>query len=931
MKLLQLGITSIAAIMLIFTAMPGLALAAPSPTTTTTPTTTTVTVNSNAAVYIDETNPTTNYNKADASFLRIGKSPEFCGRYETFVRFPDLAVSEGGSVPDDAEILSAKLRLYKDDSTSGNIRVYPLQSPFGEGTVTWNTRPYQGSFIASMTLSSSTGWREINLPDSLVQGWLDNPSSNYGLGIMGSWTDCLSMSFRSDETSDKPGLKLIYSSSTPPPTTTTTTTAPPDTTPCSLTYTVTPAHPAVGDTITVTARATDNRALSYLYIMRGTRELAGREAEGDDETVIEVSYSETAELPSMGYSIVADDLGESPPSRYDFTVPVAGSGSAPGVDVSAEWEFQEVIPEEYRLIEADGQIVTVTATASDPDGIQHLTIFINSVAHDYSYSGPISVTETVSWTNDHFGTDHFSYFVQATDREGLTTSTAPGESYHITARDELGMLWSFAPGIHNFKTPRLSWTRMVQVFGADECWWYEPWDWKDPWALIYYHAGFKNVADKGECFGFSTFANEMYQGRISPSEVEFPKRAFELNGNNSYTREILEARQAAQLGNRAMISRIDQWVTWGAEVAAHRHILDHIEHDLERDVPGIVGVREGDGGHAIVPWMVRKTGDYTARVYVYDSNYNGAVHNASSDFSYFPQFPFLEFGSLDWSYAVSWNATLNRAQETWNDRLFYYTYEDAIGDPMHENRLGDATDAPFVTDQAIPSVIDYLIGVFGGETNTDAYFEDDEGRVTGVKDGKLREEIPGSVALLPMGGDSSGGEIYAVPSDGRLSIHVEGNEAGEYQMGLLGEYSLYTVEDKSIAPGGTDTYVIEREDDAVEHSLRIVPGTADDDFAVRFAHIFDGRVEVLDRDSIGREYILEHVVTDAGDEVTVYPEEGGDGIVVSCEEGDLTFDAVTRSTESADTATGDVTYIPESREPDVTLAAGETATIYPDD
>jgi hypothetical protein len=915
---------------LVLLAIPGAAVAAPI-------TDYEVSITSASAVYVDEGMPTSNLNAVDGSNLRIGRGPEFCYKYQTLIRFYPIFQSQGGPLPDDAVVTGAKIRLYKTNTTSGTVDIYRLTGSFSESTVTWNTKPGlfgkggTPSVISSKTLTTSTGWQEINLPASLIDLWVDTPSSNYGLAIQTNWTSCKCMAFRSDDYptfSSRPSLVISYNSAEPPPEPPPESPpAPEDTEPCDVTYTVTPSSPREGDAVTITARATDNQALAYVSILRGYTELARREATGDSQTVLEVSYTETATLPGLSYTILADDIGDEPPCREDFFVSVSGSGSAPHVTVSASWEISEVVPERYRLIEGDGQTVNITATASDPDGIQYLTISLNGVPHDFTYRGDTSVNDVRSRTR-------FSFYASARDREGLT-STAPGESYDIARISDISFLWNAALSFHNFSTSRLPWTRMVQVFGADECWYVEDWDWKNAWALIYYHAGFKDIADGGHCFGFSTMSNEFYHGRISPSAIESTLTAHELDKNNSYTKEYIEARQAAQLGNKIMISKIDQWVTWGAEVGQHLRLLGYIEDDLESDEPGIVCIREDDSGHAIVPWMTRHMNDGTTRVYVYDSNYArnsdpDAIHNPTADFTDFYFFPYMEFRFNDWSYAVSWNATANRPIEVWNDKLFYYTYEEALGNTARQNKLGDAADAPYITDQTIPSVIDYLIGVFGGDA--DVYFEDTKGRVTGIKGGILLEEIPGAVPLVA---DKAGGiadnEMYALPAGIGLTINVEGNGEGEYYLGLMGVNSCYTVEEKSIIPGGTDRYIIVPDDTAVEHSLRIIPGVADDDFTVKFAHIFGGRVETLDRDYIVREYILEGVSAEDGDDFSVLTEEGGDSIVVTGSDGEVTFAVVTRSTESVDSADEGITYIPESREDDVTVEAGETFVFYPDD
>ena len=53
--------------------------------------------------------------------------------------------------------------------------------------------------------------------------------------------------------------------------------------------------------------------------------------------------------------------------------------------------------------------------------------------------------------------------------------------------------------------------RMVQVFGADECWWVEDWGWKNPKALSFYHSVFKDIA-KGGAASVSARSRMNYTG-----------------------------------------------------------------------------------------------------------------------------------------------------------------------------------------------------------------------------------------------------------------------------------------------------------------------------------------------------------------------------------------------------------------------------------
>jgi hypothetical protein len=701
-----------------------------------------------------------------------------------------------------------------------------------------------------------------------------------------------------------------------------------------VSYTLTPPSPGDGDTVIITARATDNQGLMYVSIERGMVELARLDATTLDQTELEVSHTQVATMPVLQFTVVADDIGDALPQRLDVSVPVGGTGTSPVVAVEAEFEIQEVIPARYQLITGDGQTVTVTATASDPDGIEYMSVFINGVAHDFVYTGETSVSETVTWVNDEPSRTRFYYSAAARDREGFYV-TADGESYDIAQLEDLRLMWTAAPGFNNPSRDRLPWTRMEQTFGSGEVWWVKSWDWKSPHALIVYHARFKDVADGGECFGMSTLASEIYHRRISSSDLEYGLMASELSYSNSYTKEYVECRQGGQLGDEVFVSRVDQTVEWVAEAARHLRKLGYIEDDLERDDPGVIGIHEGDHGHALAPWMTRHMPGGTIRVYVYDCNYASdtgpdGIHNSAADFTYFCHFPYMEFDLSGWSYAFNYDCSAGTPTNVWNDDLFYFTYEDACGDLGQSNSLGSG--GPRITDQDLPGFIDLLIGVFGGEA--DVYFEDDAGRVTGMYKGELREEIPGSMAVIPMmAGAFTEHEMYVLPIDQRLSAHVVGQEDGEYMLGLTGGYSVYSVEDKSLSAGVEDVVVIEPLVEAVGHGVTLDPGEADDDFTVRVAHMFEGAVEALGTDFVGREYIMEGVSAPVGSRFSIYIEEGGDTVVIESDGEDVEFDLTTRSTESADYADPEeeLGYVPSSTEDDISLGGGETLEATPED
>jgi len=887
-----------------------------------------VEIRGNKGVYVQEDTPAKNMHFD--RHLRVGRTPEFGYLYWTLVGFPPIAEADGGGLPDGAEITGAKLKLWKESGPAGNVEVFALSTGFDDTSVTWTTKPTLSS-VQKKTVSvpESSGWVYLDIPMFTLN---DSVRFHQGvhLALCPLWTDVSRdiVFSRDDDPSHPAALVISYLGAAPEPT------PPPpeppaaDTRPCELTWTVTPERPRVGESVTVTATATDDQAMWYVSIRRGALELAVSEATAGERTLT-ASHTETAVLPSLTFTIVADDLGAPPPVGSPIiTVPVVGSGTAPEVTVTAEWlDVEEVIPERYRLIRGDGQRVRITATASDPDGIRMLTISLSGAPLDFTFDGDTSVSRTVEWVNDEPSRTRFYYSASAQDEERNYTH-ADGESFDIVQPTGILLMSTAAPGFHNPSNSRLSWERMCQTFGDGECWWVKDWGWKSWYALIWYHAGFKEIAKKGECFGMSTLAAEIYQSRIAAVDLEDVSCAAYLSYDNTFTKEIVEARQGGQLGEEVAFPRYNQRL-----FTTLSERLGWIERDLANDEPGVLGIREGDGGHAVVPWMSRHMTDGTTRLYIYDSNREQGIleaiteaptGNPSFDFHDRWRYPYVEVGSAGWSY--QWDD-----DEVWNDTLAYFTYEQACGDMGQENSLGVNRFAPTVTDHDIPSVLDYMFAPIAGDA--DVYIEDEDGNITGIYEGEIREDIPDSMAIIPMmDGPFAEHELYMLPIDKKLKFHVVGKGEGEYVIGMLGGGSVYSILDKALSEGVEDTITIEPSDEAVGHKMRIKPGKGDSAFTVGIGHMYEGVVEALDSDHIGREYLMEEVSATEESDFSVFVEEGGDTFVVESYRDDITFDAVTRSTESADYVdpNTDPGYIPSSVQEDITVERGRRAEITPE-
>jgi len=102
------------------------------------------------------------------------------------------------SIPPLATVDSAVLKLYPTYRTNVNtlyLSAYPLQEGWAEGTVTWNTAPAAGDTAVATAALDDVGM-EVELDiTALVQSWVSDPSSNFGLKLTGDGTKAVQFTF----------------------------------------------------------------------------------------------------------------------------------------------------------------------------------------------------------------------------------------------------------------------------------------------------------------------------------------------------------------------------------------------------------------------------------------------------------------------------------------------------------------------------------------------------------------------------------------------------------------------------------------------------------------------------------------------------------------------------------------------------------------
>ncbi|TET49653.1 MAG: DNRLRE domain-containing protein [Anaerolineales bacterium] len=143
----------------------------------------------------------------------------FC---RTYLRFPL------GSIPSDATITSAMLRVYVDSFTSdpgsAAMSAYPVTTEWTPGSIDWYNSgawPTLGSAVATTALTSDDGWFSWDVT-GLIQGWMAG-TPNRGLAVAaadlgstaGDWAAARRDTASNPDTS--PHLVVTFRTADPPP------------------------------------------------------------------------------------------------------------------------------------------------------------------------------------------------------------------------------------------------------------------------------------------------------------------------------------------------------------------------------------------------------------------------------------------------------------------------------------------------------------------------------------------------------------------------------------------------------------------------------------------------------------------------------------------------------------------------------------------
>ncbi len=168
--------------------------------------------------YVRETSPTVNYG-SETVLLADGSDED--PDNSNFGELLSVISWDVSGIPNTSVVQNAQVTLDLFNPSSGEYKLYAVNAPWAEGTVSWNDVGLDiGSTVLGTIAAGSLGSTVINLNASglaLVQGWIDGTIPNNGLAVRtGGATN--GIDFNSSEAgSGQPKLTITYSDSGPPP------------------------------------------------------------------------------------------------------------------------------------------------------------------------------------------------------------------------------------------------------------------------------------------------------------------------------------------------------------------------------------------------------------------------------------------------------------------------------------------------------------------------------------------------------------------------------------------------------------------------------------------------------------------------------------------------------------------------------------------
>ncbi len=159
--------------------------------------------------YVRESSPGQNYG-SDTILIADGVAQD--PDNGIFGEVVTLAQWDLSSIPPTATVTGVNLLFHYSNSSSGPYNIYPQNSAWSEGTVTWNDLDQGGPLLGTIPpFSSGQGIHPLNADGiALVQGWVDGSIDNNGLMVRsGGTNDGIAMDSR-ESGGRPPTLEITY-------------------------------------------------------------------------------------------------------------------------------------------------------------------------------------------------------------------------------------------------------------------------------------------------------------------------------------------------------------------------------------------------------------------------------------------------------------------------------------------------------------------------------------------------------------------------------------------------------------------------------------------------------------------------------------------------------------------------------------------------
>ena len=302
----------------------------------------------------------------------------------------------------------------------------------------------------------------------------------------------------------------------------------------------------------------------------------------------------------------------------------------------------------------------------------------------------------------------------------------------------------------------------------------------------------------GHCEGFSIAALRMFDGGLEEQDYGAETTAaLDIVGN-----EPLQGTIAQHFVYQFLPSIVDSRVT-GAPSEVVDALIDALESGEEHYTLGIY-MPDFTGGHAITPFAVEDRGNGRYAILVYDNNFPGATRAVHVDTR-----------REVWQYVGGTNP--NDLGQVYQGNAQTQTLEL---DPLRPGE--SAQPCPFCADEAVateegkgdvlPESEQYTEITLSGDPRNHPHlvFTDDQGRRTGIVNGRMLREIPDVEVVKTYAARNWLGSPeprFRLPEGRNYTITVDGSDLtrpAKPEIDLVGNGLVIEIEDIRLDPGQKD-------------------------------------------------------------------------------------------------------------------------------